>query len=158
MTVDCSRFQSFRVIGPRIQHSVDDALAIAVGLKAPREPHAGVREDAVVEVHRILRGDQDAHAERARLLEQRDEGLLGRRVGGVGRREPEDLVEHEKCAERGRTRLRTDPSQKLIEDDPKNEGALVVIEMGHADNHRRRAPVRPGREPRAHVERRPLPP
>ncbi len=35
----------------------------------------------VVEIHRVLRGQHDAHAERACLLEQREERRLRRRVG-----------------------------------------------------------------------------
>lgn len=45
-----------------------------------------VRERPVVEVHRVLGGCDDADAEGARLLHQRDDGPLGGRIRWVGKR------------------------------------------------------------------------
>jgi hypothetical protein len=66
--------------------AVDDAGAVGVRLEAADAPEAGVRERAVVEVHRVLGGCDDADAEGARLLHQRDDGPLGGRIRWVGKR------------------------------------------------------------------------
>ena len=46
---------------------VDRARAVGVGLKTTNAPQAGVAERAIVEVHRVLRGDHDPDAEGACL-------------------------------------------------------------------------------------------
>ncbi len=53
--------------------AVEQPLLVAVGLQAPDQPGAGVREALVVEVDRVLRGQHDAEPEGARLLEQRQQ-------------------------------------------------------------------------------------
>ena len=55
------------------REAVDDAGAVGVGLQASEAPQAGVAERAVVEVHRVLGGEDHAHTEGARLLHQRHE-------------------------------------------------------------------------------------
>src|SRR3982751_2929181 len=62
----------------------DDALAVRVGLEPADEPRARVREGLVIEVHRVLRREDDAHAEGARLLEQGEQRALRRWVERVG--------------------------------------------------------------------------
>src|SRR6266542_3066160 len=44
----------------RASEAVEDAGAIGVGLKASQKPESGVAERAVVEVHRVLGGDDGA--------------------------------------------------------------------------------------------------
>ena len=62
--------------------SVEHAGFVALGLQAAEPPGADVRERLVVEVHRILRGQQDAESEGAGLLEQDHHGLLARWIRG----------------------------------------------------------------------------
>ena len=52
------------------RESLDHARPIGVGLQASDAPEAGVAERSVVEVHRVLGRDQDAHAVCAGLLHQ----------------------------------------------------------------------------------------
>src|SRR5204862_313941 len=49
--------------------AVDDPELVALGLQPPEEPRSGVAEAFVVEVDGILGRQDDAEAERARLLE-----------------------------------------------------------------------------------------
>ena len=67
--------------------AVHDAGSVGVGLQAADAPHARVAEGAIVEVHGVLRGEDHADAEGARLLHEGDERALGRRVRGVRREE-----------------------------------------------------------------------
>ena len=52
-------------------------------------PRAGVRHRLVVEIDRVLRREQQSDAEGPGLLEQRQDRLLGRRIGRRG-----DEAEH----------------------------------------------------------------
>ena len=71
--------------------AVEHARLVALGLQPAEEPGAGVGEPLVVEVDRVLRRQHDAEAERAPLLEQRQQRRLRRRIRD--RREvAEDLV------------------------------------------------------------------
>jgi hypothetical protein len=80
--------------------ALDDAGAVGVGLQAPEAPEAGVAEGAVVEVHGVLGGDDDADADGSGLFHERNEGALGGRVRGMGGKEAVDFVED---AERSET-------------------------------------------------------
>src|SRR5678810_407071 len=71
--------------------TVGEPRLVALGLQAADEPRAGVGERLVVEVHGVLGGHHDTEPERARLLEQGEKWLLGRRILD-GRHETEDLV------------------------------------------------------------------
>ena len=64
--------------------SLEQAVLVPLGLQAADEPGAGVGQALVVEVHRVLGGEQDAHPERAGLLEQGQSGFLdgGSATGG----------------------------------------------------------------------------
>ncbi len=64
----------------RALEPVEHPLLVLVGLQPADQPRAGVREALVVEVDRVLGRQQHAHAERARLLEQRQQRLLRRRA------------------------------------------------------------------------------
>ena len=65
----------------RALEPLEHARLVALGLEPAEEPGAGVREPLVVEVHRVLRREHDAEAERAPLLQQRQERRLRRRRG-----------------------------------------------------------------------------
>ena len=68
-------------------------------------------ESLVVEVDGVLRRQHDADAERARLLEQRQQRRLRRRIRD--RREvAEDLVHVEDRAQAGRARLAAHPRRR----------------------------------------------
>ena len=84
---------------------LEHARLVALGLQPAEEPRAGVRESLVVEVHRVLRREHDAEAERAGLLEQRQQRRLRGRLRD--RREVAgDLVHVEDRAQARRARLR----------------------------------------------------
>ncbi len=63
--------------------ALDDAGAVGIGLEAANAPQARVAEGAVVEVHGVLGGNDDADAERPGLLHQGDQRPLRGRIGGV---------------------------------------------------------------------------
>ena len=67
-------------------------VAVLLGLQLAHQPHAHVGEALVVEVDGVLRREHDADALRARLLQQREQRPLGRRVGRMRREVAEDLV------------------------------------------------------------------
>ena len=107
---------------------VEDARLVALGLQSAEEPRAGVRESLVVEVDRILRRQHDADAERARLLEQRQQRRLRRRIGH--RREvAEDFVHVDDGPQARRAGLAPHPSERLVEQQRDEEHALGVAEM-----------------------------
>ena len=150
------RLGLLRAEAARAREALDHTRAIGVGLQAPDAPRARVAERAVVEVHRVLRGDDDAHAERARLLHQRDERPLRRRVRGMRRQVAVHLVEDHQRAQALAARERAHVREHLFEHDAEHERALFVVEVGDAEDRRRRAAVLCGREPCARVERRAL--
>ncbi len=107
---------------------VQHALLVLVGLQAPDQPGAGVGEALVVEVDGVLGRQHDAQPERARLLEQRQQRLLGGRLRG--RREvAEDLVHVEQRAQAGRARLAAHPGQHGVQQQRHEEHALGVREV-----------------------------
>ena len=61
------------------------ARLVALGLQAADKPGAGVRQSLVVEIDRVLRRQHDAEAERARLLQQREQRMLRRRIATGGK-------------------------------------------------------------------------
>ena len=64
---------------------LDQAGLVALRLQFADEPGAGVGQGLVVQIHRVLRRQQHADAERPRLLQERHQRHLGRRVGRVRR-------------------------------------------------------------------------
>ena len=99
-------------VSQRERHTVDDALAIGVGAESADAPDSGVAERAIVQVHRILRRDDHADAEGARLLHQRDDGSLGRWASGVRRQKAVDLVEYDGRLQLLRAGKSADPLQR----------------------------------------------
>ncbi len=103
------------------REAVEDPCAIGVGLKATDAPDAGVRERAVIEVHRVLRRDHDAHAERARLLHQRDDGALRWWVCRMRREKAVHFVKDDECLQALGTGEAPNPRQDFLEQHPENE-------------------------------------
>ena len=62
----------------RAFETVEQAGLVALGLQAANEPGAHVRERFIVQINRVLRGEDHAHAESACLLEQSQHGGLRR--------------------------------------------------------------------------------
>lgn len=79
--------QLVRAVSVRVAEgeAVEHAGAVGVDLQAPEAPQASVAEGAVVEIHRVLRGDDYTDAERAGLFHEGDERSFRRLIGGVGR-------------------------------------------------------------------------
>ena len=75
------------IVAPRVAEceAVEDVCRVSVDLQAPEAPEAGIAEGAVVEVHGVLRGDDDADAKRAGLFHEGDERPFGGWIGRVGR-------------------------------------------------------------------------
>src|SRR5262249_59441307 len=95
--------------------SVDETALVAVGLQLADEPRAGVGERFVIEIDGILRGEQDADAERSRLFEERHERQLARRIGGVRRQIAQHLVEKYQRPQARRVPLLPRPPQYPFE-------------------------------------------
>ncbi len=104
---------------------VEHALLVLVGLQAPDQPGARVRQALVVEVDRVLGGQQYAQAECPRLLQQRQQRLLRGRLRGR-REEAEDLVHVEQRPQAGRARLPAHPGQDGVQQQRHEEHALGV--------------------------------
>jgi hypothetical protein len=142
--------------GGRTLQAVEHARAVALRLEAPDEPRPGVGEPLVVEVDGVLGREHHADAERARLLEERQERELRRRVRD--RREvAEDLVHVEQRPETGRAGLRPDPAEHLVQEERDEEHPLGVRQVGDRDD-RRPGLAGGGVEKRADVERLPFEP
>ncbi len=147
-----------RQVGPagRRLEPVQHARLVVVGLQPPDHPGARVRHRLVVEVDRVLRREHHPDAERARLLEDREDRLLGRRRGGR-RHEAEHLVHVDERAQVGRAGLRAHPGDQLREHERDHELALVLGQVREVHDRGARAAVG-GPQQRADVERRALPP
>ena len=99
---------------------VEHPRLVPFGLQPAEEPGAGVAEALVVEVDRVLRGQDDAQAERPALLEQRQQRRLRRRVRHR-RKVAEDFVHVEERAQAGRAGLPAHPATIwFISSDTKN--------------------------------------
>ena len=94
----------------RAFEAVEQSSFVALGLQAADPPGADVRQRFVVEIHRVLRGEQHAEAEGASLLQEDHHRLLRRRHGG-GRQVAVDLVHVEEGAEGGGALLSTHPAE-----------------------------------------------
>ena len=104
------------------------AELVTLSLQSSQEPSAGVGESLVVEVHGVLRGEDDTQTERAGLLEQCEHRPFAGRVGR--RREvAEDLVHVEYRPQAARAGLRADPVQHFVEQDRDKEHPLGVVQM-----------------------------
>ena len=94
--------------------SVEHARLVALGLKATEEPGAGVRQPLVIQVDRVLRGQDDTQPVRARLFEQCQERSLRWRIGDGGEI-AEDLVHVEHRPQTVGPGLRPHPSEHLVQ-------------------------------------------
>ena len=120
---------------------LEHALLVALGLQPADEPGAGVGEALVVQVHRVLRGQHHAHAERPGLLEQRQQRRLRRRVRH--RREvAEDLVHVDDGPQAAGAGLRPHPAQHLVQQQRHEEHALRVVQMGDREDRDARLALR----------------
>jgi hypothetical protein len=131
--------------------AVEHAQLVALGLESAEEPGADVRERLVVEVDRILGRDHDAEPVGARLLEEREERLLGRRIRDR-REEAEELVEEDERAQARAARLRAHPGHGLVEQERDEEAPLRLGEVRERDDREPR-PARVGPEERIERER-----
>ncbi len=112
---------------------VHQAALVVLCLQPSNEPGATVGKALVIEVNRILGGQDDAHSERARLLEQGHQRGLGRRIGN--RREvAEDLVHVEQCPQAGGAGLTPYPGEGLVEQHGDKEHAFGVTEVGNGED------------------------
>ena len=124
-------------IGPATRagvfQSFQHALFVAVGLQASDEPRAAVGQRFVIEIRRVLRGDEKSETEGACLFEQEKQRAFRRRVGD-GRQVAENFVEIEEGAQRGRARLTTHPRDHFLEQGGDKEHAFRVGQMGNAQH------------------------
>jgi hypothetical protein len=100
---------------------IGDSPPVGLGLKTPQEPEPGVGEPLIVQIHRVLGGQHEAHAEGARLLEERQEGTLGGWVEGIGREEPVNFVEDHEGPEMLRACLTAGPGGEFAEQEAQEE-------------------------------------
>ena len=113
--------------------SFQHALFVAVCLQASDEPRAAVGQRFVIEIRRVLRGDENAETEGARLFEQEEKRTFGRRVGD-GRQVAENFVEIEQCAQRGRAGLAPHPRDHFLEQGGDKKHAFRVGQMRDAQH------------------------
>ncbi len=111
----------------------DDPVLVLAGLQPAHEPGADVGQPLVVQVHRVLGGQDHAETEGAGLLEQEQHGFLGRRVG-AGREEAEDLVHVEQAAQAAAALLAAHPAEQPAEQQGDEEHALAVTQVGDGED------------------------
>ena len=107
----------------------------------PRNQVPVFAEALVVEIDRVLRRQHHADAERARLLEQRQQRRLRRRVRDR-RKVAEDLVHVEDRAQARRAGLPAHPGHDLVEQQRHEEHALGVAEVRDREDRDARLPFR----------------
>ena len=105
-----------------------DAHLVAFGLQTSDEPRAGVREPAIIEIDRVLRGEYHAQPVRARLLEQREQQPFRRRIRDR-RHVAEQFVDVQNRAERAGARLCAHPRENVGEQQRHEEHALGIAEV-----------------------------
>ena len=110
--------------------AVEHAALVALGLQLAEKPGAGVRQRLVVQVDRVLRRQHDADAEGARLLEQRQERQLGRRVGDR-RQVAEHFVHVQERAQRTGAGLAPRPFKQRVQHQRHHQHALGVTQVGN---------------------------
>ena len=113
--------------------AVEHAGFVALGLQAPQHPGAGIGQCLVVQVHRVLGGHGQAQAERARLLEQREQRRLRRRIGNR-RQETENLVEVHQRPQAGGAALAAHPADQLIEQQRDEKHPLLIVQVRDRDD------------------------
>ncbi len=120
-------------VPPDTGQPLEEAVLVPLGLQAPDEPGAGVGQALVIQVHGVLRREHDPEAEGPGLLEQGEQGPLGRRFAH-GREVAEDLVHIKEGAKAGRPGLGSHPAEKLVEEDGHKEHPLGVGEVGDRED------------------------
>ena len=140
----------------RSLQAVEHPRLVPLGLQPPQPPRPHVRERLVVEVHRVLRGQQHPDPECPRLFEQGEHRLLARRIGRR-RQIPENLVHVEHRPQRSRARLRPHPADHLVEQQADKKHPLGITEVRNAENRQTRLALRRVQDLRD-VERHPAQP
>ena len=106
---------------------------VALRLQTADEPRPGVGQTLVVEVDRVLGGQQDTHPKGSGLLEQGKKRPLGRRFGDR-REEAEDLVHIDDGPQASGTLLGPHPAEDLVQEQRYEEHALRVGEMSDGED------------------------
>ena len=102
-----------KIAGAYALETFHQPCLVALRLDPANQPGAGVGETAVVDIDRVLGRQHEAKPEGPRLLQQREQQLLGRRV--LDRRHvAEDLVHVEDRSQARRARLRAHPGDQLV--------------------------------------------
>ena len=121
--------------------ALEHARLVVLRLEAADEPRARVRHRLVVEVDGVLGREHEPEPERAALLEDRQDRLLGgrcrrrRHVAG-------DLVHVRERAQVGRAGLPAHPGDELPEDERRHEHPLLVREVCEVDDRGARLALR----------------
>ena len=111
-----------------VVQTIDQPCFVAFGLQPSDHPRARVGDRLVVDVDGVLRGEHHPDAERARLLEDREDRLLGGRSRSR-RNEAEHLVHVHDDPEVGRARLLAHPCDELREHERHDELTLFVRQV-----------------------------
>jgi hypothetical protein len=142
--------------GRRPLEPVEHACLVAIRLQAAQEPGPGVAQALVVEVHGVLRREDDPDAEGPRLFQQRQERRFRRRCGD-GREIAGDLVHVDDRPQAARPALAPHPADDLVQQQRDEEHAARVVQVRNRDDRHARPAGRPVQQPSG-VERRPFEP
>ena len=140
-----------RIIKLLLPNTFEHTLAVLLGLQPADAPEASVREGLVIEVDRVLCGENDAEPDGAGLLHQRQQRRFGWRGFRVWRHVACNFVKKDERAQIIRARLRARPGEQAAEEKPNEKVALVLIEVGDVEDAHWRLAWR-CREQRVHVE------
>ena len=137
--------------GRRPFQSFQHAHLVSFGLQAADEPRTNIRKALVIQVHGILRRQQDADAKPARLFQQGEQRELRWRIGH--RREvAKDFVHVHQRAEAAGARLGAHPAEHLVEQQRDEEHPLRVAQVRDRENGDARL-ARGGMEQPADIQR-----
>jgi len=114
---------------------VENSRAVRVGLEATDAPDAGIRERSIVEIHRVLRRYNDADAEGAGLLHERDERPFRWGIRWVRWKKAVDFVEDDECLQAIGSGQCAHPGQDLLEQhscrNPRKDSSSLTRALRH---------------------------
>ena len=113
-------------LGAGAGEAVGDAGAVLCGLHAADEPGAGVGERFVVEIDRVLGGEDEAEAVGARLFEEGEQRFFAGRVG-AGRQVAVEFVHVEDGAQGAAAALAAHPGDEVAEQQGDEGHAFGVV-------------------------------
>ncbi len=113
---------------------VKQALFVSVSLHPADEPGPCIRQRFVIEIHGVLRGENQAQSKSPSLLEQGEYGLLGGRIPWMGRQIPKHLIHVHQRPQAGRAALSAHPAHDLLQQQRNKELLLRIRQVSDIEH------------------------